>query len=51
MEEYILGLFMEKLGKLSIAQNILICSNETSIEEIQSFYIGLYCVSLILYLL
>ena len=37
MEEYILFLFMEKLDKLPITQNILICSNETSIEEIQSF--------------
>ena len=37
MEEYILSLFMKKLDKLPIAQNILICSNETSIEEIQSF--------------
>jgi len=34
MEEYVLGLFMEKLDKLLIAQNILICSSETSIEEI-----------------
>jgi len=38
MEEYILYLFQEKLDKLPIAQNILICSNETSIEEIQSFF-------------
>ena len=38
MEEYILGLFIEKLEKLPIAQNILVCSNETSIEEIQSFF-------------
>ena len=46
MEEYILGLFMEKLGKLPIAQNILICSNETSIEEIQSFlYRAILCES------
>ena len=44
MEEYILSLFMEKLGKLPIAQNILICSNETSIEEIQSFlYRAILC--------
>jgi hypothetical protein len=44
MEEYILDLFMEKLGKLPIAQNILICSNETSIEEIQSFlYRAILC--------
>ena len=38
MEQYILYLFQEKLGKLPIAQNILICSNETSIEEMQSFF-------------
>ena len=29
---------MKKLGKLPIAQNILICSNETSIEEMKSFF-------------
>ena len=38
MEQYILYLFEEKLEKLPIAQNILICSNETSFEEIQSFF-------------
>ena len=38
MEEYILYLFQEKLNKLPIAQNILICSSETSIEEMQSFF-------------
>jgi len=38
MEEYILYLFQEKLDRLPIAQNILICSNETSIEEMQSFF-------------
>ena len=38
MEEYILFLFIEKLDKLPIAQNVLICSNETSIEEMQSFF-------------
>ena len=38
MEQYILYLFQEKLEKLPIAQNILICSNETSIEEMQSFF-------------
>ena len=44
MEEYILYLFQEKLDKLPIAQNILICSNETSIEEIQSFlYRAILC--------
>ena len=44
MEEYILFLFMKKLGKLPIAQNILICSNETSIEEMKSFlYRAILC--------
>ena len=44
MEEYILYLFMKKLDKLPIAQNILICSNETSIEEVQSFlYKAILC--------
>jgi hypothetical protein len=38
MEEYILYLFQEKLDKLPIAQNIIICSKETSVEEIQSFF-------------
>ena len=37
MEEYMIYLFQEILKKLPIAQNILICSNETSIEEMQSF--------------
>ena len=44
MEEYILYLFMKKLNKLPIAQNILICSNKASIEEIQSFlYRAILC--------
>ena len=44
MEEYIIYLFKEKLNKLPIAQNILICSNETSIEELQSFlYRAILC--------
>ena len=38
MEEYILYLFQTKLKKLPIAQNVLICINETTIEEIQSFF-------------
>ena len=37
MEEYILCLFLIELDKLPIAQNILVCNSETSIEEIQSF--------------
>ena len=44
MEEYILFLFIEKLGKIPIAQNILVCNNETSIEELQSFlYRAILC--------
>ena len=44
MEEYTLYLFLEKFGKLPIAQNILICSKEISIEEIQSFiYRAILC--------
>ena len=43
-EEYIVYLFYEKIGRLPIAQNILICNKETSIEEIQSFlYRALLC--------
>ena len=38
MEQLILFIFKNKLEKLPIAQNILICSNETSIEEMQSFF-------------
>ena len=44
MEEYILNLFNDYLGKLPIAQNVLICSKETSIEEMQSFlYRAILC--------
>ena len=45
MEEYILNdVFNEYLGKLPIAQNVLICSKETSIEEMQSFlYRAILC--------
>ena len=46
MEEYIIYLFYEKLGNeiLPISQNILICSKETSTEEIQSFlYRAILC--------
>ena len=44
MEEYIIYLFHENIGKLPIAQNILICSNETSDEELLSFlYRAIFC--------
>ena len=44
MEENILSLFATKLNKLPIAQNILICSRETTIEELQSFlYRAILC--------
>ena len=44
MEENILSLFANRLDKLPIAQNVLICSRETTIEEIQSFlYRAIMC--------
>ena len=44
MEEYILNLFNDYLDQLPIAQNVLICSKETSIEEMQSFlYRAILC--------
>ena len=44
MEEYIIYLFWEKIVELPIAQNILICSKDTSFEEIQSFlYRAILC--------
>ena len=38
MEVSIVYLFLEKLEQLPIAQNILICSRETSFEEMRSFF-------------
>ena len=38
MKKYILNLYWDKIGKLPIAQNILIVNKETSYEEIQSFF-------------
>ena len=44
MEEYILFLFSDKLGLFPIAQNILICGEETYFEEIKSFlYRAILC--------
>ena len=44
MEEDILQIFLDKIGCLPIAQNILIFNKETSFEEIQAFlYRGLLC--------
>ena len=37
-EEFILKLFMDKIGLLPIAQNILYCGKETSFEEMQAFF-------------
>ena len=37
MEEHIIDLFWNQLGKLPIAQNVLITNEETSSEEIQAF--------------
>ena len=38
MEKFIINLFLDKLGKYPIAQNVLITNKETSDEEIQSFF-------------
>ena len=38
MEEDILQIFLDKVGKIPIAQNILISSKETSYEEMQAFF-------------
>ena len=38
MEEDILQIFLDKLGKMPIAQNILINNKETTFEEIQAFF-------------
>ena len=44
MEEYILNLFNEYLDRLPIEQNMIICSKDTSLEEIQSFlYRAILC--------
>jgi len=37
-KEYILSLFYRYLEQLPIAQNILICNKDTSIEELESFF-------------
>ena len=36
-EEFIIKLFLDKTGKLPVAQNILIANKETSYEELQAF--------------
>ena len=36
-EEFILKMFLDKIGQLPIEQNILICNKETSQEEMQAF--------------
>ena len=38
MEEIIINLFMDKIGELPIAQNVLITNKETSDEEMQAFF-------------
>ena len=38
MEEDILQMFLDKIGKIPIAQNILISNKETSYEEMQAFF-------------
>ena len=43
-EEYILKIFLEKIEKLPLAQNVLISSKETTPEEIQAFlYRAILC--------
>ena len=37
MEEDILQIFLDKINKLPIVQNILIANKETSYEEMQAF--------------
>ena len=44
MEKDILQIFLDKIGNLPIAQNILIFNKETSVEEMQAFlYRGILC--------
>ena len=38
MEEDILQIYLDKIGKIPIAQNILISNQETSYEEMQAFF-------------
>ena len=38
LEEDILQIFLDKVGKIPVAQNILIISKETSYEEMQAFF-------------
>ena len=38
IEEFIFKIFLEKIGQIPSAQNILICSKETSSEEMQAFF-------------
>ena len=38
MEEDILQIFLDKIGKIPIAQNILVNNKETSYEEMQAFF-------------
>ena len=38
MDELIINLFLDNLGKLPISQNLLFANEETSSEEIQTFY-------------
>jgi len=38
VEEFIINIFLDKIGHLPLAQNVLIFSKETSPEEIQAFF-------------
>ena len=38
MEEFIINIFLEKIGLLPLSQNVLILNKETSLEEMQAFF-------------
>jgi len=38
MEEFIINIFLEKIGILPLSQNVLILNKETSLEEMQAFF-------------
>ena len=38
MEEFVIKIYIDKLGQLPMAQNILFCNQETTQEEMQAFF-------------
>lgn len=50
MEEDILQIFLNQVGKMPITQNILITNKETSIKKMKVFLIGLFYANIIHYL-